>query len=155
VLTPMSECRTSCTCCWVRGSCASFGSAWLKECGASAGADASLGDVGAAASLLGWPWWPLALGLVWKSESKSGLKLSVLSMGGSVGGMVAMLKCGNGKFVMLRNASQFSSEVRSGYEACEAAHGHGPPTAAACSSFMVAPIALSSLASLHRVSCGL
>jgi len=33
----------------------------------------------------------LALGLVWKSGLKSGLKLSVLSMGGSVGGRAAML----------------------------------------------------------------
>jgi hypothetical protein len=91
VLTPISECRTSCTCCWERGSCASFKRVWSSECGASAGADASTGDVGAAASLLGWPWWPL--GLAWKSELKSGLKLSVLSMGGSVGGTAAMLNC--------------------------------------------------------------
>lgn len=96
VLTPISECRTSCTCCWERGSCASFGRAWSSDCGASAGADASTGDVGAAASLLGWPWWPLALALAWKSELKSGLKLSVLSTGGSVGGTAAMLNCESG-----------------------------------------------------------
>lgn len=70
VVTPMSECRTSCTRCCV---CASCGGARCSG-DAGTGAGVSMGETGAASSL-----GPEVL-------LKSGLKLSLLTMGGKDGG---------------------------------------------------------------------
>lgn len=71
VVTPTSECRTSCTRCCV---CESWGSA---RCSGDAGAAmSSMGETGAASSF-----GPAAVGAL-----KSGLKLSLLAMGGMEGG---------------------------------------------------------------------
>lgn len=82
VLTPMSECNTSCTFCCICGSGAScFGGSWAGAGAGGAGAWLSMGDTGAPSVKL----LPFAAPEP-DTLLKSGLKLSVLSMGGNVGG---------------------------------------------------------------------
>lgn len=83
MLTPMSEWRTSWTFCWIWGS----GESCFCSCAGAKGVDeySSAGGGGAASSTRAAPA-PLVVVLAPKELLKSGWKLSVLSMGGSVGG---------------------------------------------------------------------